>query len=170
MDMLRAGVLARSAPDTFYRVLSAVTADKPSQLSFCEFHIVIEGMDVLRGEGAEDTDLHRAYLCAVIAGGTGDQRDLRKSLPCLFDTGLFAFIKRFEVAHIGDIILHLFDIAHAGERYQHALRAGGNIVNYNPVNVIPISIHALRAEGDSKNAQFILCIMFIFNKKLPIRV
>ena len=72
-----------------------------------------------------DGDMLGASSHTITAGGTGDQIHRMVNLPHLVNGRQLFYIQRAEILHKADVLLHLFDAAHAGEYHQHALKPGG---------------------------------------------
>ena len=78
--------------------------------------------------GAEDpgnVDLHGTTVDTVPAGGTGDGIDTRQHLLNLGDDLPLIVRKGLKVLHVRDVVLHLFQIGHAGENGQYPIQRGG---------------------------------------------
>ena len=71
--MLRTGLLAFPALDTFICVLKAMTIDQPVLLTLCRIQIMVERQVIHGRKGTGNTDIHRTYLGAVITCRTWNQ-------------------------------------------------------------------------------------------------
>ena len=87
--------------------------------------VVVDLLRVHGGEEVGDGDVLRTAVRAVAADGAGDEILAVKDLLHALDGGEFPLIQRPEVAHEGDVVLHLRKAARAGEHHQHPGKARG---------------------------------------------
>ena len=70
---------------------------------------------VVQIEVGRDVDIHRAFFHAVPAGRAGDLDRLFNDLADFRNDLLLFFRQRFEILHVGSVVIQLRVIAHAGE-------------------------------------------------------
>ena len=64
-----------------------------------------------------------AMAYAVVAGRAGDEALTAEDLLHPFDRGKLRLVERLKVAHESNVVLHLLQIAHAGEHHSNAREA-----------------------------------------------
>lgn len=123
LDMLRTGLLASAA---FYAI-GGMGAEACTDLIIASLSIplVMQGDTVHDIEDIGYCNLLRTLLRAVTAGGAGNEIERSKNLADTLDNAHFTLIKGLKILHEADIIVHLFDGAHAGKHHKNALKACG---------------------------------------------
>jgi len=118
--MLRAGALALAALDAIARLALALGDDAVFPLG-PEFRTALAAVG--HGEDIRDGNAHRTALGAVMAARAGDRlvRVQRELGPV--DRALLVGVQRLEILHIGKVVVHLRQIAHAGEHRNDVLLA-----------------------------------------------
>ena len=79
--------------------------------------VVIKLLRVHDGEQVRYRNMLGTSVGAVAAGGTRDEVLAVEYLLHLLDGGKLLFVQRLEILHDGNVVLHLFHVAHAGENH-----------------------------------------------------
>ena len=122
-QVLGTDLLAPAALDAVGR--PAAGGDVDDVIIVVRVPAVVDLLRVHGGEEVGDGDVLRTAVRAVAADGAGDEILAVKDLLHALDGGEFPLIQRPEVAHEGDVVLHLRKAAHAGEHHQHPGKARG---------------------------------------------
>ena len=124
-DVLRADFLALSAFDALICAGKSHGGNVELFPSLCPEHIIVKCENVHCGEGGWDTDVHRTDLCAVFAVRAGYQRIFGDLSLSPGDHLLLFCGKLLKILHIGDVVLHLINIAHTGKYREDPFTACG---------------------------------------------
>ena len=84
---------------------------------------MIELLGIHSCENVRDRDMLRASCYAIAAGGAGNQMFAAEYLYNLIDSSLLLVVERPKVLHEGQIILHLYYVAHTGKNHHYAGKA-----------------------------------------------
>lgn len=113
--MLRADLFAFAAADTVGGPAAALGVGL-AIIVVC-VPVAVDLLGVHHREEVGDRDVLRAAGRAVSAGRAGDEALAAEDLLYPFDRGKLRLVERFEVAHESNIVLHLPQVAHAGEHH-----------------------------------------------------
>ena len=119
-QMLRADFFTLSA---FYAVRCLAVVLRMYAVIDHSVPSVVEFLRVHTREQIGYRNMSRATRRAISATRTGDQPLRMKNIRNASDGSLFRFVERSEIAHEREIVLHLFEIAHAGKHHKHAVKA-----------------------------------------------
>ena len=118
--MLWAGALALAALDAFAGLALALGDDAVLPLG-PEFRTALAAIG--HGEDIRDGNAHWTALGAVMAAGTGDRLVRVQRELGLVDRALLVGVQGLEILHKGEVVVHLRQIAHAGEHRDDVLLA-----------------------------------------------
>ncbi len=85
--------------------------------------VAVDLLGVHHREEVGDRNVLRAAGRAVVAGRAGDEALAAEDLLYPFDRGKLRLVERLEVAHESNVVLHLPQVAHAGEHHPNAREA-----------------------------------------------
>ena len=123
--VLRADFLALSAFDALICAGKSHGGIVELFPSLCPGNIIVKCENIHSGESGRDTDVHRTDLCTVFAVRAGDQRVFGDLSLCPGDHLLLFRGKLPKVLHVGDVVLHLINIAHSGKNREDPFMACG---------------------------------------------
>ena len=122
-QILRADALAETALEALGGLAVALGEDGPvvaGLVPILELAVLVQA-----GEDIRDQDPHRAAVGAVAAGGAGDQILGAEEVADLLDRRALQLVQGLRLDHEGEVVVHLVQVAHAGEDHRHLLKARG---------------------------------------------
>ena len=99
-DVLRTNRLTYAALDALVGALSAMPSDQPSFLGKGRAFVSIQRQVVHRGERSRDPYVVGTDLCAVVAGGAGNERNTVQRLLRFLYCGMLFCGQRSKVPHV----------------------------------------------------------------------
>ena len=120
--MLGTGPLALAALDAFAGLALALGDDGILPLR-PELRAALAAIG--HGKDIRDRNAHRTALGAIATAGTGYGLVRVQGELCLVDGPLLFLIQRLEIPHIGQVVLHLGEAAHAAEDGMNIIQSGG---------------------------------------------
>ena len=119
--MLRADPFAFAAADAVGGPAAVLGVDLA--IIVVRVPVAVDLLGVHHREEVGDRDVLRAAGRAVAAGRAGDEALTAEDLLHPFDRGKLRLVERLKVAHESNIVLHLPQVAHAGEHHPNAREA-----------------------------------------------